>query len=104
MLWLTDWQVLGLSHPALNTRDLALFRPLRKRLQGRSVIDLSILVHIYMGRKIGLDYEDSVRSRHFSPPSCFGKLTYIGKPQHSLSFHAPQWIYFTPVKILLKGL
>ena len=57
------WQVLGLSHSALSTRDLALYRPLRKNLQGRSVIDLETLVHLFMGRKIGLDYEDSVRSR-----------------------------------------
>ncbi|KAF8807236.1 hypothetical protein BYT27DRAFT_7100261, partial [Phlegmacium glaucopus] len=52
--------VLGLSHPALNTRDLALFRPLRKKLQSRSVIDLSTLVYIFMGRDIGLDHEDSL--------------------------------------------
>ena len=71
---LTGLQVLGLSHPALNTRDLALFRPLRKRLQSRSVIDLSILVHIFLGRKIGLGYEDSVRSRYFLSPSYLQKV------------------------------
>ena len=57
---LFDWQVLGLSHSALNTRDLALFRPLRKKLRNRSVVDLPVLVYVFMGRN-SLDYEDSVR-------------------------------------------
>ncbi|GLB36423.1 putative exonuclease [Lyophyllum shimeji] len=52
--------VLGLSHPALDTRDLALFRPLRKKLKSRSVVSLPTLVHLYMGRNVGMEYEDSL--------------------------------------------
>jgi len=70
-----------LSHPALNTRDLALFRPLRKKLHSLSVIDLSILVHTFGGRKIGLDYEDSVSS-----PEFFGSLILMSKNATQLEF------------------
>ncbi|KIM48376.1 hypothetical protein M413DRAFT_62131, partial [Hebeloma cylindrosporum] len=52
--------VLGLSHPALSTRDLALFSPLRKRLKSRSVVELAGLVKLFMERNVGLDYEDSL--------------------------------------------
>lgn len=54
--------MLGLSHPALSTRDLALFSPLRKRLKSRSVVELAGLVKLFMERNVGLDYEDSVRA------------------------------------------
>ncbi|KAF8168286.1 hypothetical protein B0H34DRAFT_54432 [Crassisporium funariophilum] len=54
--------VLGLSHPALNTRDLALFRPLRRMLGSPSVVELATLVHLFMGRNLGLDYENSLES------------------------------------------
>jgi len=54
-------KVLGLSHPALRTRDLALFRPLRRKLKSRSIIALSSLVYLFMGRSIGMDYENPVR-------------------------------------------
>lgn len=50
--------VLGLSHPALRTRDLALFRPFRKKLRSKSAISLPTLVHLFMGRNIGMDYEN----------------------------------------------
>lgn len=53
--------MLGLSHPALDTRDLALFRPLRKRLKSRCLVSLPTLVRIFMGREVGLDYENPVR-------------------------------------------
>ncbi|KAG5652292.1 hypothetical protein H0H81_005552 [Sphagnurus paluster] len=53
-------KVLGLSHPTLDTRDLALFRPLRKRLKSKLLVGLPTLVHIYMGRNIGMEYEDSL--------------------------------------------
>jgi RNA exonuclease 4 len=53
-------KVLGLSHAALLTRDLALFRPFRKKLRSRSVISLSTLVHLFMGRNVGMDYENPV--------------------------------------------
>ncbi|KAF8971517.1 hypothetical protein BDZ97DRAFT_2033184 [Flammula alnicola] len=52
--------VLGLSHSALHTRDLALFRPLRKRLKSHSVVELSTLVRIFMGRNLGFEHEDSL--------------------------------------------
>ncbi|KAF8640406.1 hypothetical protein AX17_000073 [Amanita inopinata Kibby_2008] len=52
--------VLGLIHPAIDTRDLALFRPLRKKLKSRTIIGLPTLVHLFMGRNVGLDYENSV--------------------------------------------
>ncbi|KAF9472465.1 hypothetical protein BDN70DRAFT_475826 [Pholiota conissans] len=51
--------VLGLSHPALHTRDLALFRPMRKKLGSRVVVELSTLVKVFMARDVGLQYEDS---------------------------------------------
>lgn len=51
---------MGLSHTALETRDLALYRPLRKKLKSRSILSLSTLVYLFMGRNLGLDYENSV--------------------------------------------
>jgi len=51
---------LGLSHPALGMRDLALFRPFRKKLKSHSVVDLARLVQVFMERNVGLDYEDSL--------------------------------------------
>jgi hypothetical protein len=57
-------KVLGLSHPTLRTRDLALFRPFRKKLRSRSIVSLSTLVHIFMGRNVGMDYENPVRHFH----------------------------------------
>ncbi|KAM6497953.1 hypothetical protein JOM56_005901 [Amanita muscaria] len=59
-LW-TFLSVLGLVHPAIDTRDLALFRPLRKKLKSRSIIGLPTLVHLFMGRNVGLDYENSLK-------------------------------------------
>lgn len=51
---------MGLSHPAIDTRDLALYRPLRKRLKSRYIVDLKTLVRFFLGKEIGLNYEDPV--------------------------------------------
>ncbi|KAL4258525.1 Ribonuclease H superfamily protein [Pleurotus pulmonarius] len=56
-LWLF-LSVLGLKHPTIHTRDLALFLPLRRRLKTSKAVNLSLLVHHFMGRNVGLDYED----------------------------------------------
>ncbi|TFK41341.1 hypothetical protein BDQ12DRAFT_435940 [Crucibulum laeve] len=54
--------VLGLLHPAVDTRDLALFQPLRKKLKSRSIVDLDSLVHCFMGRNVRIMYEDSLEA------------------------------------------
>ncbi|KAJ3868402.1 hypothetical protein EV359DRAFT_32338, partial [Lentinula novae-zelandiae] len=54
--------IMGLSHPALETRDLALFRPFRRKLYSSKIADLPTLVHVYMGRKIGFGVEDSLET------------------------------------------
>ncbi|KAH6917585.1 hypothetical protein BKA70DRAFT_1382429 [Coprinopsis sp. MPI-PUGE-AT-0042] len=51
---------MGLSHPAIDTRDFALFRPLRKRLKSRFIVDLATLVGIFVGRNIGSGYINSL--------------------------------------------
>lgn len=51
---------MGLSHPAIDTRDMALYRPLRKRLKSRFILDLSTLVRVLLGREIGQSSENSV--------------------------------------------
>ncbi|KAF8740637.1 hypothetical protein AX14_007779 [Amanita brunnescens Koide BX004] len=61
-IW-TFLSVLGLVHPAISTRDLALYRPLRKKLKSRTIIGLPTLVHLFMGRNVGLDYENSVSAQ-----------------------------------------
>ncbi|KAF9073793.1 hypothetical protein BDP27DRAFT_1215432, partial [Rhodocollybia butyracea] len=67
-LWLF-LSIMGLSHPALETRDLALFIPLRRKLQSTRVVDLKTLVQVYMGRNIGL-VEDSVISQLENARAC----------------------------------
>ena len=87
-------QVLGISHPALRTRDLALFRPLRKKLRSRSLISLSSLVYLFMGRRIGLDYENPVRNQIFN-----AVLSVAGADMSSsLSLLVPLWISFVAVR------
>lgn len=54
-------QALQISHPANNTRDLALFDHLRRLLQCRHILSLPILVNRILGRDIGLITEDPVR-------------------------------------------
>lgn len=39
---------------------MALFHPFRKKLRSRAIISLPNLIHFFMARRIGLDYEDSV--------------------------------------------
>ncbi|KAF8350218.1 hypothetical protein F5887DRAFT_944324, partial [Amanita rubescens] len=58
-IW-TFLSVLGLVHPAIDTRDLALYRPIRKKLKSRTIVELPTLVHLFMGRSVGLDYENSL--------------------------------------------
>ncbi|KAF8898396.1 hypothetical protein BD779DRAFT_1483689 [Infundibulicybe gibba] len=59
---MTGLQVLGLSHVTLHTRDLALFRPMRKKLKSRTVVELPALVQVFMGRNVRLGYEDSLET------------------------------------------
>ncbi|KAJ3811835.1 hypothetical protein F5876DRAFT_38760, partial [Lentinula aff. lateritia] len=54
--------IMGISHPALETRDLALFRPFRRKLYSSKIVDLATLIHVYMGRKIGSGVEDSLET------------------------------------------
>ena len=58
-------KAMGLSHPAIDTRDMALFRPLRKQLKSKFIVDLPTLAGWFLGRVIGQGYENSVRH----PPS-----------------------------------
>ncbi|TDL28805.1 hypothetical protein BD410DRAFT_781349 [Rickenella mellea] len=54
------WQhlsLIGIRHPALDTRDLSLFLPFRRSLCGYSVVPLRQLVYHLMRRKIGFGYE-----------------------------------------------
>ncbi|KAF9270497.1 hypothetical protein L218DRAFT_38820 [Marasmius fiardii PR-910] len=52
--------ILGLPHSALKTRDLALFLPLRRKLKSHTIVALKALIHAYMGRQVGMGYEDSL--------------------------------------------
>ncbi|KAF6766241.1 hypothetical protein DFP72DRAFT_11900 [Ephemerocybe angulata] len=51
---------IGLNHPAIDTRDMALYRPLRKRLKSRFLIELPTLVRWFIGKEIGRGYENSL--------------------------------------------
>lgn len=57
-------QVMQLSHPAIDTRDTALFLPFRKTLKFKPhvVVPLSTLVEKLMNRRIGLMGEQAVSS------------------------------------------
>ena len=52
-------KVVGLSHPAIDTRDAALFMPFRKSLKVRpsQMVPLATLIHKLMGHYIGLQGE-----------------------------------------------
>jgi RNA exonuclease 4 len=52
---------MGISHPAINTRDIALFLPFRKTLRTKSMIPLPTLVNRLMARSVGYVFEDPVR-------------------------------------------
>ncbi|EPS99111.1 hypothetical protein FOMPIDRAFT_1124880 [Fomitopsis schrenkii] len=59
------WQflsVMGLSHPAIDTRDVALFMPFRRSLRYRPnvMIPLTTLVNRFMGRHVGLHGDDPI--------------------------------------------
>lgn len=50
-----ELQVMGLSHPAIDTRDSALFLPFRRTLRHKpnNMIPLATLMNQFMGRTIG---------------------------------------------------
>lgn len=56
------FSVLGIAHPALDTRDVAIFLPFRRSLRCRQILPLPILVNRLMGRNIGLGYEHPVEN------------------------------------------
>lgn len=64
---------MGLTHPAIDTRDMALYRPLRKRLKSRFIVDLPTLMRWFLGKEIGGVYENSV-SCCLSMIMCFNHL------------------------------
>ncbi|KAJ3536204.1 hypothetical protein NMY22_g6138 [Coprinellus aureogranulatus] len=51
-----------LTHPAINTRDMALYRPLRKRLKSKCIVDLPTLMSWFLAKEIGGGYENSRQS------------------------------------------
>jgi RNA exonuclease 4 len=53
---------MGIPHPTIDTRDLALFRPLRKKLKSRFIVELPALFRVFAGRNMGHGYLDSVRN------------------------------------------
>ncbi|KAJ3482069.1 hypothetical protein NLI96_g7233 [Meripilus lineatus] len=60
--------VMGLSHPAIDTRDAALFLPFRRSLRQRPnvMIPLVTLVNEFMGRNIGLHGETPIEEARAS--------------------------------------
>ncbi|KAG8852105.1 hypothetical protein FRB96_008906 [Tulasnella sp. 330] len=61
-LWL-DFQVLGLSHPAYETRDVALYLPFRNALnRPNDLIGLGSLIWLLMRRKIQAEYQDPLEN------------------------------------------
>ncbi|KAF9452534.1 hypothetical protein P691DRAFT_794697 [Macrolepiota fuliginosa MF-IS2] len=58
-LWNT-LSAMGLSCAALQTRDLALYRPLRKQLRSSTIVPLQDLARIFLSQEIGLYKEDSM--------------------------------------------
>ncbi|EIN14135.1 hypothetical protein PUNSTDRAFT_59423 [Punctularia strigosozonata HHB-11173 SS5] len=59
-LW-NDLSVLGIPHPAIYTRDLALYQPFRNTLrQPNATIGLQTLVWQFMGRHIGEGAHDPI--------------------------------------------
>lgn len=66
-------KVMGLSHPAIDTRDAALFLPFRRSLRYRSNVQVPLvtLVNRFMGRNIGLhgDFPVCARARPLSRSS-----------------------------------
>ncbi|KDQ20682.1 hypothetical protein BOTBODRAFT_100412 [Botryobasidium botryosum FD-172 SS1] len=65
-LW-TDFQVLGITHPASDTRDVALFLPFRQAIRmPNQVIGLQTLVWTLMRRVIQEEHQDSVENARAS--------------------------------------
>ena len=60
---------MGLSHPAIDTRDTALFLPFRRTLRVRAnvMLPLRTLVNALMGREFGLHGENPVCSFTIRP-------------------------------------
>ncbi|KZT19388.1 hypothetical protein NEOLEDRAFT_1183427 [Neolentinus lepideus HHB14362 ss-1] len=54
--------VIGTSHPAIDTRDVALFLPFRQTLRSKKMISLPTLVDRLMARNIGAGYEDPLEN------------------------------------------
>lgn len=65
---LVGLQVLGLSHPAINTRDVALCLPFRIALQRQNnTIGLQTLMWLLMRRRVQETLVDPVRSPYLPP-------------------------------------
>ncbi|TFK57483.1 hypothetical protein OE88DRAFT_139281 [Heliocybe sulcata] len=54
--------VIGTSHPAIDTRDVALFLPFRQTLRSKKMLTLPTLVDRLMARNIGAAYEDPLEN------------------------------------------
>ncbi|EPQ60966.1 nucleotide-binding protein [Gloeophyllum trabeum ATCC 11539] len=54
--------VMGTSHPAIDTRDVALFLPFRQTLRAKKMVPLSTLVDRLMRRNIGTGLEDPLEN------------------------------------------
>ena len=77
---------MGISHPTINTRDVAAFVPFRRGLGcGSTIPPLHVLVHRLMGRSMGLGYEHPVRPYNRSYLS-------IARIEYSWKMHAPRWL------------
>src|SRR6266702_2016803 len=76
---------MGISHPTINTRDVAAFVPFRRGLGcGSTIPPLHVLVHRLMGRSMGLGYEHPVRPHNRSYLS-------MARIEYSWKTHAPPW-------------
>lgn len=64
MLIILRLKLLGITHPALDTRDVALYLPFHRSVSSSTVTPLKSLVSHLMRRKIGRSYEHPVRSSH----------------------------------------
>lgn len=53
---------MGLNHPAIDTRDMALYRPLRKRMKSKYILDLRTLVRWFLGKEPIDTFENSLES------------------------------------------
>lgn len=58
-LWI-HLSLLGLTHPAIDTRDVALYLPFHRSIRTFSVTPLRMMVSHFMRRRIGRTYEHPV--------------------------------------------